>query len=1096
MTQAGRRYLLDEKENRKGSSSMSMKLALPLGAALSAVALFAAASCSSESSVSKKTPRFEKPGLLEDFKFDRSKADFFVSPQGDDSNDGRSLEKAFKTMQKGVDCLSPGQALLVLKGLYKEGFRIKGEGRPDAWKTVVAEPGVEIRGSDRETNWKLEDATKGVYSIPRPSLIDHCQRPEVDLVQRCEMVFVDGELLSHVSQREMLKPKNVVYVDDNAKKLYVCLKNGADPNKLNVEVARRTWAIQVGAPPNMNWWADPKIGEDSKTSYVRINGFKVRNVADFSRQAAIQVRGLCHDVIVENCDVQWAAFCGIAVSSDIWRKNGQWLQSRVDDAIVRHCVASNCGVQGIGGGGGDGARNLLIESNVMDGNNYKNMSPWNEGGACKTGFEGVNIVVRNNVARNNNNHGLWFDYGGEGGVFENNLVVNSVAGGILDEVTPSPGLPERRPDGQASAGQDGCLSIDDPNAVRAKVTKGTVIRNNVIVGTRTPGGGGINLSSARDSQVYNNILYKNEGGGVNVGGSPTRPYTAGMCRNKFWSNICDLNFQNASLNRDESDKSGRTFGNVIERNLFLRSRGAFPYIVDGAPAAAAAFNEANHGAFNVVSDKTVFSDPDRLDFRLSDPGLAKSAGFDPESIRLDWSEFFQPEVKAAGRETSRRDFEYFTIDMSKEFNRALVDETAGDGKGGWTDQGPNDLGGIPNGKQVFDGVEYEIGPKELGALMLSNTPNVKSGKPFPVSAEIPVGKAFDSLFFLYTAAWTAPEKGPDGRISARPLAVEFTVAYESGEKEIIPVVYERHFLDWWTDPTWQQHSLMNDNGVYVGWQGPNGLCAKVMVYALRWDSPAPGKRIKSIEVSNRNANVKCAFALLAVTGANAKKGVAGKGNGPAFSASLNGDLDAAGSGGEEIAPSTERSKAAIAGNFEAGRDGRKAYRPKNVLKYPVPADFPVDGEGEISLWLKADDWMAPERVSAYRSRPYARVMTPLSVDSSNLRWSPWEISFNVPETDDSRLLLTVRISGATIDRIDVSDSVKAGRWFLLAAKWSPDQARQGCLKASVSIDGKEIAAKSLQGKGDLVGNNLYLGVPSNGGQPWVGLMEGLTISKR
>jgi hypothetical protein len=48
--------------------------------------------------------------------------------------------------------------------------------------------------------------------------------------------------------------------------------------------------------------------EANKAAYVRIDGFTIRHVANFSRMAAIQVRGRCHHITIENCDVQWANY--------------------------------------------------------------------------------------------------------------------------------------------------------------------------------------------------------------------------------------------------------------------------------------------------------------------------------------------------------------------------------------------------------------------------------------------------------------------------------------------------------------------------------------------------------------------------------------------------------------------------------------------------------------------------------------------------------------------------------------------------------------------------------------------------------------------
>jgi hypothetical protein len=39
----------------------------------------------------------------------------------------------------------------------------------------------------------------------------------------------------------------------------------------------------------------------------------------------------------------------------------------------------------------------------------------------------------------------------------------------------------------------------------------------------------------------------------------------------------------------------------------------------------------------------------------------------------------------------------------------------------------------------------------------------------------------------------------------------------------------------------------------------------------------------------------------------------------------------------------------------------QAFIPKAPIRYRVPDDFPTEGRGTISVWLKADDWTTSER---------------------------------------------------------------------------------------------------------------------------------------
>jgi hypothetical protein len=345
---------------------------------------------------------------------------------------------------------------------------------------------------------------------------------------------------------------------------------------------------------------------------------------------------------------------------------------------------------------------MLMEYNILDNNNYKGISPWSEGGAIKTGFGGTRIVLRHNVARNNDNHGLWFDYGAPESIIENNFVLNAMAGGILNEVTPRP------PQGK---GPDDHIELNSEQVrqLHRDGLKGTIIRNNVVVGTRPPGGSGITVSNSVMTELYNNIVYGNSGAGISFGGSANRAGTLGLFGNTARSNIFDSNFTHATAFADSDDPKGRFFSNQFRSNLFGQTKSTSPFRISGREAGAPEWKTFNGGAENVFTDKPLFKNPERFDFTLADPALARQIGFDPTAMRLDWSAFYIPPQAKSQRRESRS---YVPIEMSRFFNRALVDEVANDGKGGWTDQGGNDMSGLPTGSQVLDGVPYQLGTKQ------------------------------------------------------------------------------------------------------------------------------------------------------------------------------------------------------------------------------------------------------------------------------------------------------------------------------------------------------------------------------------------------
>ena len=1022
-------------------------------------------------------------------RIDESQVTYYVSPSGDDSKDGKTRTTALKTMQKAVDLVNPGETVLVLKGLYKEGFWINKHGRKDAWISIIAEPGAEIRGSDIVKTWKKEPGFKHpVYSIPRPILNSNYQKADADITTRTEQVFVNGKLLNQVIDKGMLKPKDVFYVEDAAKILYVCLKDGKDPNIEAAEVSYRTWAISIGAK-NQHNWDDMASYTKNQASYIRVDGFTIRNIACFGRWSGINICGTCKNIIIENCDVQWLSSYGIMIGTvnSFYKEVNKRLQTVSQDHIIRNNILSNCGM---GGGAGGGASRMIVEKNIMDNNNYKGVSPWNEGGPFKYCSGCTDVIYRHNIARNNNNHGLWFDYGGTGCVIENNFVYKSISGGILNEVTPWP---------DRIYGEDGKRTFKKYTLDELKTYKGpgTIIRNNVVVGTMAPLGGGINISSSSNVKIYNNVVAYCAGSALNVEGGPRRPDIIGNCNNMVYANIAYDNYACASVS---TDNSGRIFNNVFKDNLFLNWNAEKPVNLGNEWADEATFEIYNQGAKNYYfKDKNIFRSPKTFDFTITEPALAAKIGFVSNNMRLDWSEFYV-ETKKAGT-TPDSTLQFTPMEISSVLNRSLEDDVAGDGKGGWTDHGLNDMSRLPVGKQAFSGIPFNIGAKDRGALFLKNN-RMKEGPNFPEKAVIPINAKFRNLFFLYGAAWCGDHKEVDGKTIKieNTERARFIVAYKDGTQADIPVNYRSHILDWWEDPTttWQTCATLNDNGVYVAWQGPNRNQGLVTTYYLRWNNPEPGKEIVSVTVNNSKASQDHAFFFLALTGANE----AGKGekSDKVFTMDFNGNVDAIDAYGREIEVQGVEKTAFKAAKFVEGFK-EKGIIPVSQLIYDMPEEFPFDS-GTLSIWLKADDFLTAERIAEIKRADYRKVMCPFTVTfkainekdqpARNIEWSlPFFVDI------EKRTLMIEGCFGGVVKNEDISSIIKPGEWFNLALTW--DKSKDGRTSMQkVFINGKLVTDKTgtYHGAKEIKRDKIIVGVSANGAQPWRGAIDDLTVWNR
>lgn len=97
------------------------------------------------------------------------------------------------------------------------------------------------------------------------------------------------------------------------------------------------------------------------------------------------------------------------------------------------------------------------------------------------------------------------------------------------------------------------------------------------------------------------------------------------------------------------------------------------------------------------------------------------------------------------------------LDLRPLMNRALRDDQEGDGLGGWTDQGDNDLRGLAPGPITVGGLGFTVGdPAANGGKGVVAISAGRSG--FAGRAQIAVGRACDRLDLLHCAAWASAGK--------------------------------------------------------------------------------------------------------------------------------------------------------------------------------------------------------------------------------------------------------------------------------------------------------------------------------------------------
>ena len=183
------------------------------------------------------------------------------------------------------------------------------------------------------------------------------------------------------------------------------------------------------------------------------------------------------------------------------------------------------------------------------------------------------------------------------------------------------------------------------------------------------------------------------------------------------------------------------------------------------------------------------------------------------------------------------------VDIRSACNTSFRDETAGDGKGGWTDQGPNDLRELPTGNQLLRGIPFSIlADARRSCIVLRG----KGRQDVDNTATIPVNATCDTLYFLQACAWA-------GRVGS--LVGGYQITFADGTKTLVPLRNGNEIFDWWKPGDLDACAL--------GWEGANAESTSVGLGIFPWTNPKPGVPIASItaRTSGRDANLM----LVAVT---------------------------------------------------------------------------------------------------------------------------------------------------------------------------------------------------------------------------------------
>ena len=776
---------------------------------------------------------------------------FFVAgtdPNASDDNPG-TTDKPFKTINRGVKELLPGDTLTVRGGTYREGLELKLVGTKDHPITIQAAPGeaVVIKGSEVVEGWKRdgdvwrkEGWTK---ELVEGSFTKGCRlvSPKVMEVFQEDGVRGDAVVLMRVRTLEELREGKCFWDEKTGTiTIWPYAAGGFDPNANGVEVPVRGWGLSL------------------QGRFVRVRGLQFRQfgMAAVTNWSSVGVSG--KDCVIEDCLVTWADFVGLSFSG--FRN------------VIRRCEASYCGNSGMGGGVGE---RLLIDECTVTHNNFWRYSPGWHGGGAKIIPWFNKSTVRNSRFAYNYGPGLWFDGSCNDSVIEGNRCHDNEGPGIMVEI--SRGCLVRN---NLCYNNRNSLPGIDLNPLEKKGYAPVDCQARRVEGGA--GGNGIFISSSPHSKVYNNLCYRNESVGLFAEwGKRLSSDIADWAERKGGEVVMsthDVDLRNnllvnnggaqLSLRRNGVDED--TYSNRSDYNL-LFSSGGEPLVAWGFGGAKFTqldkWQKASGFDTHGVVAAPVFEFSPGLDLRLQPDSLGVDQGALLPDAPTDADGRKRPLGKAADigpfeivgtRQVLERpavptNLSYSSIDLSKLVNRAFADEKADDGKGGWSDQGPTtDLSMFPAGQQTFNGVPFTIlSPK--GCLVLRSGFRPQSTD-LPQSVTIPVGRKADVLFFLHSGAW----------LGGGTHHWSYVVHRGDGTQEEIKVVGGENIRDWSDPNAGLPFDRECPTTTQVAWTGKNLTFDKVSVYMMALVNPHDWCDVTDIEmVAKDGGGVPI---LLALTG--------------------------------------------------------------------------------------------------------------------------------------------------------------------------------------------------------------------------------------
>ncbi len=200
-------------------------------------------------------------------------------------------------------------------------------------------------------------------------------------------------------------------------------------------------------------------------------------------------------------------------------------------------------------------------------------------------------------------------------------------------------------------------------------------------------------------------------------------------------------------------------------------------------------------------------------------------------------------------EFDAKNIKFTKLDLKPYMTTGFADQEAGDGKGGWTDQGAqNDLSSFDlRGEQYFESVPFDIvEPNDNGGKSAIALRQFFQGV-FTEEVEIPVGQKAAGFYVIHAYSYD------DSHIAT------YTYEYTDGTKADVEIRKNQQIYNWW--------GRQESDVVRVIWTGENPEASsynlQISLNMFPCVNPNPEKEIKSLRLKSESDD--CAAMILAIT---------------------------------------------------------------------------------------------------------------------------------------------------------------------------------------------------------------------------------------